>query len=158
MPTYNLLEYSDNYFMKSGCLSNYQRDEVNDDTNDIDATDNNNQNNKKVATSRSFDAEAELPLINCEVQLHLSWLRKCVMSEIYKTLQVPTNPAGNPSTDRLSPRLTFDATFQIKSTRLYVLIVTLFINNNIKFLENLKQGFRGKLIWNKYRYKITTQP
>ena len=100
----------------------------------------------------------ELPLINCEIELNLSWLRKCVISEIYKTLQVPNNPAGNPSTDRLSPRLTFDATFQIKSTRLYVPVVTLFINDNIKFLENLKQGFRGKLLWNKYRYEITTQP
>ena len=47
MPMYNLLEYSDNYFMKSGSLSNYQRDEVNDDANGIDATDdNNNENNK----------------------------------------------------------------------------------------------------------------
>ena len=29
MPMYNLLEYSDNYSMTSGCLWNYYRDEIN---------------------------------------------------------------------------------------------------------------------------------
>ena len=32
------------------------------------------------------------------------------------------------------------------------------INNNINFLENIKQGFKRKIYWNKYRSKITTQP
>ena len=31
MPMYNLLEYSDNYFMTSGSLYNYYRDQINDD-------------------------------------------------------------------------------------------------------------------------------
>ena len=39
------------------------------------------------------------------------------------------------------------ATFQINSTKLYVPVNTLFINDNIKFLENIKQGFK----------RITTQ-
>ena len=31
------------------------------------------------------------------------------------------------------------------------------INNNIKFLENTKQGFKRAITWNKYRSEITTQ-
>ena len=31
------------------------------------------------------------------------------------------------------------------------------INNNIKFLENTKQGFKKAITWNKYRSEITTQ-
>ena len=32
------------------------------------------------------------------------------------------------------------------------------INDNIKFLENIKQGFKRTIYWNKYRSEITTQP
>ena len=32
------------------------------------------------------------------------------------------------------------------------------INDNIKFLENIKQGFKRTISWNKYRSEITTQP
>ena len=34
------------------------------------------------------------------------------------------------------------ATFQINDTKLYIPVVTLLINGNIKFLENVKQGFK----------------
>ena len=37
MPMYNLLEYTDNYSMRSRSLWNYHRNEVNDDTNENDA-------------------------------------------------------------------------------------------------------------------------
>ena len=36
--------------------------------------------------------------------------------------------------------------------------VTLSINDNIKVLENIKQGFKRTIFWNKYRYEIATQP
>ena len=32
------------------------------------------------------------------------------------------------------------------------------INNKIKFLENIKQGFKRTISWNKYRSEKTTQP
>ena len=32
------------------------------------------------------------------------------------------------------------------------------INDNIKFLENIKQEFKGTISWNKYRSEIITQP
>ena len=34
----------------------------------------------------------------------------------------------------------------------------MFIGDNTKFLENIKQGFKRTISWNKYRYKITAQP
>ena len=42
--------------------------------------------------------------------------------------------------------------------KLYVPVVTLSINDNIKFLENIKQGFKRIIFWNKYKSEITTQP
>ena len=43
-------------------------------------------------------------------------------------------------------------------TKLYVPVVTLSINDNIKFLENLKQGFKITVSWNKNRSEIKIQP
>ena len=37
-------------------------------------------------------------------------------------------------------------------------IVTFSVNNNIKFLEKLKLGFRRTDSWNKYRSEIKTEP
>ena len=34
----------------------------------------------------------------------------------------------------------------------------MFVNENVKFLENIKQGFKRTISWSKYRSKITTQP
>ena len=45
--------------------------------------------------------------------------------------------------------------FIITSTKLYVPVFTLSINDNIKFLENIKQGFKRTISWNKYRSEIT---
>ena len=53
---------------------------------------------------------------------------------------------------------TIRATFQLNNAKLYVPVVTLSISDNIKFLENIKQGFRITISWNKYRSEITTQP
>ena len=47
---------------------------------------------------------------------------------------------------------------QINNAKLYFPVVTLPINHNIKFLENIKQGFKRTISWNKYRSEITTQP
>ena len=53
---------------------------------------------------------------------------------------------------------TISSTFQIINAKLYVPVVTLSINDNIKFLENIKKGFKRTISWSKYRYEITTQP
>ena len=49
------------------------------------------------------------------------------------------------------------ATFEIDNAKLYVPAFTLSANDNIKFLENVKAGFKITISWNKYRSEITTQ-
>ena len=46
----------------------------------------------------------------------------------------------------------------IASTKLYVSVVTLSRKDNIKFLENIKQGFKRTISWSNNRSEITTQP
>ena len=46
----------------------------------------------------------------------------------------------------------------ITSTKLYIPVVNLSINDNIKLLENSKQRPKRTISWNKYRSEITTQP
>ena len=49
--------------------------------------------------------------------------------------------------------------FKITYTKLYVPVVTLSKENDIKLLEQLKSGFLKKTIkWNKYRSQMTIQP
>ena len=45
----------------------------------------------------------------------------------------------------------------VTSTKIYVSVVTLSNNDNTKCLENLKQGFKRTISWNKYRYERATQ-
>ena len=47
--------------------------------------------------------------------------------------------------------------FQIKDTKLYVPVVTLSKENNIKLLEQLKTGFKKTIKWNKYRSQTSVQ-
>ena len=121
MPTYNLLEYSDNYSMTSGSLWNYYRNEVDDDENETGGS-GNKINSNKIATSKSFkyktkiiwitpdyvnrlNAEVavplkylnniwkslDLPLINCKIELDLSWVRNCLISEVSRRFTVVPN-------------------------------------------------------------------
>ena len=52
---------------------------------------------------------------------------------------------------------TTGAKFQINNARLYVPVVTSSINDNIKFLENIHQGFKRTISCNKYKSEITAQ-
>ena len=49
-------------------------------------------------------------------------------------------------------------TFEITDTKLYVPVVTLSKENDIKLLEQLKSGFKRTIKWNKYRSQMTIQP
>ena len=53
--------------------------------------------------------------------------------------------------------LSTEATFQVKNTKLYAPVVTLFINDNIKFLEQWKQEFQRAVSWNKHKSEIKAQ-
>ena len=47
--------------------------------------------------------------------------------------------------------------FQITDTKLYAPVVTLSKENDKKFLEQLKSGFKRTVKWNKYRSQMTVQ-
>ena len=89
-------------------------------------------------------------LIDCKTELDLSWSKECIIPEISTTPKIASNPPT-------PARQTTAATFKINNAKLYVPVVTLSINNNIKFLENMKQGFNRKKSWNKYRSETRTQ-
>ena len=46
---------------------------------------------------------------------------------------------------------------QKHNAKFYVPVATLSINENIKFLENINQGFKRTTSQNKYRSEITTK-
>ena len=71
------------------------------------------------------------------MELDLSWKKDCVLIE------------QNYNIIRLN--------FMITSTKLYVPVFTLSINDNINFLENIMQGFKRAISWNKYRSEIIKQ-
>ena len=95
--------------------------------------------------------------MNCEIELDLLWLKECIVSEISIITRVPPNPDANASTQEVSEMQLTGATFQINKAKLYVPVVTLSINDNITFLENIKQGFKKTISWNKFISEITTQ-
>ena len=78
----------------------------------------------------------------------------CVISEISRTSREVPNT--NPVTYGVEIA-TNSGTFQINNAKLYVPVVTFSINDNIIFLENIKQGFKRTIPWKKYRSKIITQ-
>ena len=81
-----------------------------------------------------------MPLINYEIELDLRWSKHCVISEVSRTFR-EVDPNANPVVYEVATA-TNKAIFQINNARLYVPVVTLSINDNIKFLKNLKQGFK----------------
>ena len=92
-----------------------------------------------------------------KIELDLSWSRYCAISEISRTPAIPANPNANPPVPAASETQTTSSTFQIDNAKLYVLVATLSINDNIKFLESIKQRFKRTISWTKYRSEITTQ-
>ena len=78
----------------------------------------------------NFWRTLEMPLINCEVCLILTWSSTCVI----------TNSTG-------------EGTFEITDTKLYVPVVTLSTQDNAKLLQQLKSGFKRVINWNKYLSK-----
>ena len=86
-----------------------------------------------------------MPLINCEIDHDLSWSKYCVIFEILRADAVAAN-RPNPAREVIE---TSGATFQINSDKLYIPAATLCINDNIKFLQNTKQGFRRTASWKK---------
>ena len=101
----------------------------------------------------NFWRSLNIPLINCEVELILTWFKNCVLiNKSTRDADYNANPIvyeiDNPE----------NAIFQITDTKLYVPVVTLSKENDIKLLEQLKSGFKRTIKWNKCRSKMTIQP
>ena len=74
-----------------------------------------------------------MPLINCEVNLILTW-----------------------SKDYVITNSTSKGKFAITETKLYVPVVTLSTKDSEKLLQQLKSGFKKTISWNKYQSSIKT--
>ena len=74
-----------------------------------------------------------MPLINYEVKLILNWSTHCVIISTNVTNQNPT--------------------FTITETNLFVPVITLSTQDNVKLLPQLKSGFKRIISWNKYLAK-----
>ena len=157
MPMYNLIEYSDNYAKTTGSLWQYCKDiPARDNNNEIvifrvkNTTDSFNFKAKITGQTgddgtkyveimvplkylSNFWRTLEMPLINCEVNLILTWSSTCVL--------IATNIPNQ------------NATFAISDTKLYVPVVTLSTQENSKFFQQLKSGFNRVINWNKYLSK-----
>ena len=145
IPMYNLIEYSDNYAKTSGSLWQYFRDEPDGNLENSESFKSKikitekapNYGNVKdveiivpLKYLSNFWRTLEIPLINCEVNLISTWSSTCVI----------TNSTGA-------------GIFAITDTKLYVPVGTLSTQENIKFLQQLKSGFKRVINWNKYLSK-----
>ena len=101
----------------------------------------------------NFWRHLDIPLINCEVELILTWFKNCVL--IDKSTREGDYDADPNVYGIDSPE---NATFKITDTKLYVPVVTLLKEDDIKLLEQLKTGFKRTIKWNKYRPQMKIQP
>ena len=147
MAMYNLIEYSDNYSDTSGRLWNFKRDKIiknADVTNDNNApsfkykvslignTENDRtKNGVKIAAPlkylSNFWRSLEMSLINCKVELSLKWIENCMLATATT------------------------ATFKLTDAKLYVPIVTLLSEDNVKLSKLLSKGFKRSFYWNAYK-------
>ena len=79
-------------------------------------------------------------------------------SEISITPRIPAKPNANPPVQEVTPVQTTGVTFQINNAKLYDSVVTLPFNDSIKFLENIKQGFKRTISWSRNRSEIIQKP
>ena len=86
----------------------------------------------------------DIPLINWEINLILTWSENCVITD--KTRR-DACPDANPGVAEIN-NLT-DATFKITGTKLYVPVVTLSTEDDDKLLEQLKLEFKRTIRWDK---------
>ena len=81
----------------------------------------------------NFWRTLKMSLINCEIELVLTWSKNSVIISTNNANQIPT--------------------FTITETNLYVPVVTLTTEDNSKLLPQLKDGFKRTINWNKYLIK-----
>ena len=181
MSMYNLPEYSKNDEKTSGSLFNYYRDKPKEHAigagnnainilirnsksfdykikiiGSLDAGENEKEDVKIALPLKylgNFWRSLDIPLINCEIILILSWYEKCVL--VGKALKNAPDPQPNPPIAAIkSPT---DAKFEITDCKLYVPVVILSVEDDNKLLEQLKSGFKRSIKWDKYISQMFNQ-
>ena len=89
----------------------------------------------------------KLSEVSCEVSLELKWDKNCVI-----TSKEPRDIGGGNRDNAPT-----GATLAITNCRLYVPVVTLSKDDEIKLLTNLKTGFKREIIWNKHSSQMTSE-
>ena len=95
----------------------------------------------------NFWRALNMPLISCEVLLELKWNKNCVITSQQIGVNLDGGNTGAPT----------DATIAINDCKLYITVVTLSKDDEIKLLTDLKSGFTREIEWNKYRLQMTTE-
>ena len=98
----------------------------------------------------NFWRALNIPLISCEVFLELKWNKNCVINSLERR-QVDAGPLV------VRDNAPTGATLSITDCKLYIPVVTLSKDDEIKLLTNLKSVFKREIIWNKYRSQMTTE-
>ena len=96
----------------------------------------------------TFWRSLNIPLVNCEVELILTWSKNCVLGDMTER---------DAESDNLAIVAPTGLEFKITDTKLYVPVVPLSKENDIILLEQLKSGFKRTITWNKYRSQMTIQ-
>ena len=95
----------------------------------------------------NFWRALDIPLISCEVSLELKWDKNCIITSLEQ------RDIGGGNRDNAPT----GATLSITDCKLFVPVVTLSKDDEIKLLTNLKSEFKREIIWNKYRPQMTTE-
>ena len=95
----------------------------------------------------NFWRALNIPLISCNASLELKWDKNCIIT----SNQINRNLDGG---NTAAPT---GATFTINDCKLYVPVVTLSKDDEIKLLTNSKSGFKREIKWNKYRSQMSTE-
>ena len=95
----------------------------------------------------NFWRALDIPLISCEVSLELKWNKTCVITSQQRRANLDGGNTAAPT----------GATLTINNCKLYIPVVTLSKDGEIKLLTNLKSGFTREIAWNKYRSQMTTE-
>ena len=87
----------------------------------------------------NFWRTLDMPLINCEINLILTWSEKCVLTSKATRDAVPAQ-GGNPAVPTVNNQV--NATFKITDTKLYVPVDTFSTKDDNNFLEQLNQDLK----------------
>ena len=162
IPMYNLLEYSKNYRKTTCSLWNNYRDEpsnpLSSNPESFKYKTSNTGNTYNIGVGKAgydedkvgknetevviplkylsnFCRSLNIPLINCEVELILTCSKNCVLVDMTE------RDTGNNNDPAAIVALT-GLEYKIADTKLYVSVVTLSKENDVKLLEQLKTGFK----------------